>query len=246
MKMIKEFPNYKISKDGTVYSRKKGYRTKTGVWVSKETWKPLKPVLDSTGYYLVTLVKYEDGKRIKKNRFIHRLLGQYYIPNPGRKPHINHINGNKQNNSLSNLEWATEQENTQHAVRTGLMSFEACEKVVHQYTLKGKYLCTYKSDTEAERHTGVAKQNISKVTLGKRNQAGGYLWSRIKVNTLPSVNSKRAVKGVCLVNYDTEKSIQFTKIKEAVNYLQTSNTTFTRYAKQQKLFRNHYIQISYF
>ena len=51
---------------------------------------------------------------------MHRLLMQTFVPNPQNKAHVNHIDGDKSNNDLANLEWATEKENEQHAVRTGL------------------------------------------------------------------------------------------------------------------------------
>lgn len=247
MKTITEFPNYKIDENGIVYSKRKGYRTEAGKWVTKENWKPLKSVLDKgVGYYLVTLIKYEKDTRIKKNRFIHRLLGQYYLDNPYNKAHINHIDGIKTNNTLSNLEWATEQENTQHAVDNKLMTHEHSEKEVHQYTLSGKYIQSFISDTTAERITDVAKQNISKVTLSKRDQAGGYQWSRNKLNRLPTICNKKIINNITITSIKTHKVIEFTKKKDAANYLRVSGTTLSKYAKQNKPLNNHYIKYNYF
>lgn len=62
-------------------------------------------------YLIVGLVK--DGKQILV--YHHRLMAKAFIPNPENKPYVNHIDGNKQNNSLSNLEWVTASENVQHA-----------------------------------------------------------------------------------------------------------------------------------
>lgn len=61
--------------------------------------------------------------RIKGRReklYVHRLLGQHFIPNPENKKTINHKDGNKKNNSLDNLEWATQAENNRHKYDTGL------------------------------------------------------------------------------------------------------------------------------
>ena len=51
---------------------------------------------------------------------IHRLVAAAFIPNPDAKPSVNHIDGNKENNIVTNLEWATYSENTNHALRLGL------------------------------------------------------------------------------------------------------------------------------
>lgn len=146
----------------------------------KNTFKLLKQVNNSkdpsNNYYIVTLVN-ALGER--KNKPIHRIMCETFLPNPQAKRHVNHKDGNKLNNDLSNLEWATEQENSQHAVNTGLTTHDHCRKTVYQYSLdKSTLINTFISDVAAELATGVARQNISKVVLGKRNQAGGYFWSR--------------------------------------------------------------------
>lgn len=56
------------------------------------------------------------------NRKIHKLVAEAFIPNPDNLPQVNHIDGNKQNNTVSNLEWVSRAENIQHAFRTGLMT----------------------------------------------------------------------------------------------------------------------------
>lgn len=57
----------------------------------------------------------------KEQRGIHRLVAESFIPNPLHKPQVNHIDGNKKNNDVSNLEWVTQKENLEHARRTGLL-----------------------------------------------------------------------------------------------------------------------------
>ena len=172
-KVIPDFPEYKINTKGEVFSK---YKPKTSkVWSS---WTKLKPVLDKkVGYYLVTLVRADNGKR--SNQFIHRLLAKAFIKNNDsiNKIQVNHIDGNKQNNSLNNLEWVTPKENAQHAVKHGLTTFEYCEKNVVQCDKDTHIVIKeFKSQREAQDITGIARQNISKVCIGKRKQAGGYFW----------------------------------------------------------------------
>lgn len=75
----------------------------------------LKP-MNSNGYLVVIISK----NGIRKQYKVHRLVGVEWIPNPGNKPEINHKNGIKCDNRAENLEWATGEENNDHALRTGL------------------------------------------------------------------------------------------------------------------------------
>lgn len=77
----------------------------------------LRPYKSRNGYLTV---KIGTSQRDKKHYFIHKMIAKAFIPNPNNKKHINHIDGNKLNNKISNLEWCTLKENIQHAFRTGL------------------------------------------------------------------------------------------------------------------------------
>lgn len=101
-KAIVGFESYKIHKDGYVTSTRSGRILKTD--------------LVGKGYYLVTLSE----KGNKKREYIHRLVGFAFIPNPDKKPFINHINGIKTDNRVENLEWITHKDNLRHAYDNGL------------------------------------------------------------------------------------------------------------------------------
>lgn len=78
--------------------------------------KILRQQIDCDGYYRINLIRDNHGKGFG----VHRLVAQAFIPNTENKPTVNHIDGNKQNNCVDNLEWATYQEQNDHAVRLGL------------------------------------------------------------------------------------------------------------------------------
>ena len=88
----------------------------------KNNAKIITPKPDNHGYLRVVLCK--DFK--KKNRMVHVLVAQAFIPNPESKRQVNHIDGNKTNNHVSNLEWVTPAENIHHAFETGLRK-SGCE-----------------------------------------------------------------------------------------------------------------------
>jgi len=169
--IISDFPEYKINDKGVVFS---SYKYKTNKICNE--WRPLKQVLDTKiGYYLVTLVNSTTKNR--SNQFIHRLLAKAFIPNPEGKPQVNHIDGDKTNNSLDNLEWCTAKENSQHAVSLGLTTHKHCEIPIAQCDIKThEVIRKFKSGAEAQKNTGIPRQNISKVVRGKRMGAGGYYW----------------------------------------------------------------------
>lgn len=108
--MLKDVPGYEglyaITPSGRVWTRAKP-RAKAGWRKTHVSW---------AGYERVQLSK--DGKR--KYMAVHRLVALTYIPNPDNLPQVNHIDGDKTNNSASNLEWCTQSHNQRHSLRLGL------------------------------------------------------------------------------------------------------------------------------
>ncbi len=116
MKELKDFPGYFITEDGKVYSAKKrrGIKGKGKGLISYLDYnnlKELKLLIDSTNYYKVRLFKNNLGY----SKSVHRLVAENFIPNPNNLPQVNHIDENKLNNHVSNLEWITHQKNIQHS-----------------------------------------------------------------------------------------------------------------------------------
>src|SRR5574343_286940 len=75
---------------------------------------------DRKGYLIIELLKFSNGVSKTAVHRVHRLVALAFIPNPHNKPHINHLDVDKANNRVSNLQWCTPKENVNHALDTGL------------------------------------------------------------------------------------------------------------------------------
>jgi hypothetical protein len=108
----------------------------------------------------------------KQKHSIHQLVASTFIENPYSKPVVNHIDGNKTNNTLVNLEWATIPENNQHNHNAKLI--KCFTRKIGQYNLNGELIKEFNSIVEAEKEIGI--QTIKKVLYKKQNTAGGFIW----------------------------------------------------------------------
>lgn len=160
---IKGFENYHINQKGVIYNKKTG--------VIKSPY-----VNKSNGYLYVDL--YKNNKSHKKP--IHRLIAETFIPNPENKPTVDHINGNRKDNSIENLRWATYSEQNSRFNTVGVRS----EKVVVAHE-SGKTM-TFEKITDVANHFNCNISNISQMlkkgTFGKRGKTRGYKFEYIKQN----------------------------------------------------------------
>lgn len=177
------YDDYYITTTGEVYSR-------------KSTRNPLgriKKIQQSNrdGYRCVHL---SFGSRKKaKNINVHRLVAEAFIPNPENKPEINHINGNRADNRVENLEWCTQSENVRHSIYT-LGNNSVCTRYLGKGSWlhprskpvmqikNGKVVSIFGSSAEAESVTGVNASHISSCCSGRkyRRTAGGFEWKYFK------------------------------------------------------------------
>lgn len=182
-KKINGFDNYLISNIGRVLNNK------------TNTYKI--PTPNEKGYMRVFLRK--NNKNYTK--YVHRLVAEAFIPNPENKPTVNHEDGNKENNDVLNLTWATQKEQMEHALKIGLikvgeknpcfgrkLSNETIEKLkikrnlnkdlfnkpINQYELNGTYIKTWDSINDAIKFYN--NKAIEFCCKGRRKSASGYQW----------------------------------------------------------------------
>lgn len=170
MKQIKKYPNYYATKEGLVFSSKSN--------------KFLKPSFDQQGYARVGIYI---GNYKTKTIKIHRLIAETFINNPLNKKDVNHIDGNKSNNCVENLEWCTRSENIKHAYDNGLKTINNKQK---------------------ERFIKMVKSQIGNKNPAARkiiNILTNEIFDTIK-DVLPLVNLKRTTFQAMLNNQNPNKT----------------------------------------
>lgn len=147
---ITSFPNYEINEFGQIRNKRNN--------------KILSQSLSSGEYYQVNIDN--------KSRRIHRLLAETFIPNPNNLETVNHINGNKVDNSLSNLEWISRSDNVKHSREVlGIIPipYSKSDKIHHLVDKKGKF-------SNAGKKIKVTYKDNLQETFGSASQAAKELF----------------------------------------------------------------------
>lgn len=200
-RVIEDYPNYSVSDFGLIKNNKSGY-------ILKQSFNK-----SNGGLYV----------NIGGGKLVHRFVAKAFLSNPNNKPQINHIDGNRCNNNICNLEWVTNSENVKHShekLHRNFSSYGSNHKnslSVTQYTLSGLELETFGSTNEAARQLNINFSNIAKCARGERKTAGGFVWKYEDKNiTTPELITKLGEK-----EYYYTPVIEFlggSKIKQLVEY----------------------------
>lgn len=164
-KDCEDFSNYEVSNKGQIRSKKRNCI--------------LNARINSAGYKDVKIWD-EDEQRHKHLR-IHREVAKVFIDNSENKTEVNHIDGNKLNNDVSNLEWCTRSENAKHAIKTGLFT----PYNLPPYKKEGISVRIVETGEEFESLTDCAnyvngcKSGISACIAGKKKTHMGYHYEKI-------------------------------------------------------------------
>jgi hypothetical protein len=158
-KSIEEASNYEVSNLGNI-------RNKTTLQV-------LKGRITKSGYYQV-LIKINKINKFN-NRYIHRLVAQYWIDNPENKREVNHKDGNKLNNNIDNLEWITSSDNQKHRHSIGIT--RTSQRRIGKFTKDGQLVAKFNSIKEAaDLDNNGIRVSIDNVLQGKRYTLKGFVW----------------------------------------------------------------------
>ena len=128
----------------------------------------------------------------KEQLLVHRLVALHFLPNPYQYPHVNHIDGNKENNHVSNLEWCTRKYNVgygtvkeRQSINKRGQSNSWLNKPVLQYSLDGKFIAEYNSTTQAAKELSqtlnkdwekIKKAINNQLRIYPNGKSYGYKW----------------------------------------------------------------------
>lgn len=192
---------YAISNTGKIKSLEFHRNTGRGGYVNKE--KVLALYISNTGYNKICLLL----NKKRKYPFIHRLVAEAFIPNIKNLPCVNHIDGNKLNNCVENLEWVTYSENSEHMYRVlgyensksmlgTLGKLNKNSKPIIQLDLNGNFVKEWEGIRDLARkwEDGVLYRNLlTQCCKGKKKSYLGYIWKYKNSDDLLNTGHKEPV-----------------------------------------------------
>jgi hypothetical protein len=157
----------KVSNFGNVFRKEREWITGKGL-KRKFDGKVINPSI-MKGYCYVCIDK--------KQKLLHRIIAETFIPNPNNLPQVNHINGLKKDNRIKNLEWISAGDNQKHAYKYNLKRpTRKLAKLIFQYDLMGNFVKTWDCITDAHK-AGYQRSAIIKCAKGKQSTSYGFKWT---------------------------------------------------------------------
>lgn len=136
--------------------------------------KILKNNIDTYGYEYVILSKANKTKPF----LVHRIVASHFIENVNNKEEVNHIDGNKKNNIVTNLEWCTSTENKKHAISNNLFKpkFNKSYNAIEQYDKEGNLIKIWEKASLIQKKLQFSSGRIHNCCKGKHKTAYGFIW----------------------------------------------------------------------
>lgn len=198
--------SYRIYEDGRCYNEK------TKKWLKPKT---------SLKYDRYSLSV--NGK--VKDFYIHRLVAEYFVPNPELKKEVNHIDGNTKNNNKNNLEWCSRQENLLHQKENYLYH----KKKIKQYDLNGNFINSWNTASQIKKELNISQSSIINCCNNKQENSGGFQWcyegneSNIKVLKL---NTKLRNQTILMLDFNNNIIKEFEKVSDVYKYFNKTDNGY--------------------
>ncbi len=147
----------------------------------------------------------------KSQKPVHIMVAEAFLPNPEKKPEVNHKDKNRANNKVENLEWVTSRENSVHSHKKSSPDRYSTAKAVKQYDLEGNFIGEYRSIGQASKETGCSASGISRACLNDSKSLKGFIFKHSdNVLNRPSTKQQNEVdcfdeKGNIIETYENVK-----------------------------------------